>query len=333
MLTNLTRRNFLKIGAVALAGLAFRDFPPSGDPITNRSPSVALGRTVYSQRYYRYPSLNDEELGYYIADTTINILRETTGGPGNANNRRWLKTKEGWLNSAYIQPVKDEPNQPVVDIPSGGMLAEVTVPYTQSFQVQNNAWKRGYRYYYKSTHWVKSAFTAANNIVWYQVLDDLNGGYYNVEAAHLRPINSREITPISPGVADKRIEVNLEKQRVTAYEGNRPVYVARTSTGYFDGTTPKGEFRVERKRPSRHMSPFDGNGLDLPGVPWVCYISWTGVALHGTYWHNNYGTPESRGCINLTPKASLWFYRWTDPVVPPGEDFIGSDHGTRVVVV
>jgi lipoprotein-anchoring transpeptidase ErfK/SrfK len=321
------------MGALALAGLAFRDFPPGIGPIRARRPALSLGRTVYSMRYYQHPSTNSDELGYYISDTVIEILQQASGDPGTTNNRRWLKTEDGWLNSAYVQPVKNDLNQPVLDIPTQGMLVEVTVPYTQSYRVQDNTWKRGYRYYYKSTHWVYSAFTTDNDVVWYQVLDDLNGGYSIVEAAHMRPVNPEELAPISPGVPDKLVTVDLEKQLVTAYEGDRPVYATRTSTGYFEGTTPKGEFRVERKRPSRHMTPFDGNGLDLPGVPWVCFISWTGVALHGTYWHNNYGTPESRGCINLTPEASLWFYRWTDPIVPPGEDFIESDDGTRVEVI
>jgi len=57
-------------------------------------------------------------------------------------------------------------------------------------------------------------------------------------------------------------------------------------------------------------SNLQGNEFDLPGVPWVCYISWTGVSFHGTYWHNNYGTPQSHGCINLTPEAAKWIYRW-----------------------
>jgi lipoprotein-anchoring transpeptidase ErfK/SrfK len=75
-----------------------------------------------------------------------------------------------------------------------------------------------------------------------------------------------------------------------------------------------------------------GNPFDLPGVPWVCYISWTGVSLHGTYWHNNFGVPQSHGCINLTPEAALWLYRWSDPFVPPGEDYIETDNGTQVTI-
>ncbi len=80
----------------------------------------------------------------------------------------------------------------------------------------------------------------------------------------------------------------------------------------------------------------DTDFFDLPGVPWVCYILWTGVSLHGTYWHHNYGTPQSHGCINLTPEAAKWIYRWTDPYVPFDEDFVQTDkilrNGTPVIV-
>ena len=73
-----------------------------------------------------------------------------------------------------------------------------------------------------------------------------------------------------------------------------------------------------------------GNEFDLPGVPWVCYISWTGVSFHGTYWHNNYGTPQSHGCINLTPEAAKWVYRWCEPEIKIAEDYIEAENGTLV---
>jgi lipoprotein-anchoring transpeptidase ErfK/SrfK len=154
-----------------------------------------------------------------------------------------------------------------------------------------------------------------------------------VEAPHLRPVTAEELSPISQDVRDKRIEIDLTRQRLTAIENGRPVFTTPTATGYFEGDTPIGEFIVERKQPTRHMaSNLEGNEFDLPGVPWVCYISWTGVSFHGTYWHNNYGAPQSHGCINLTPEAAKWVYRWTNPFVPIEEDYVETDHGTRVII-
>ncbi|MCJ7558753.1 MAG: L,D-transpeptidase [Gammaproteobacteria bacterium] len=332
MASKVNRRDFLKLSAAALAGLAFRDFPPGSDGLQDKSSAFTLGRTVHSLRYYRLPSLDSEELGYYTADTVVKILKKTSGYSEATNNVKWLKSEDGWFKGAYVQPVKYELNQPLTTVPASGMLVEVSVPYTQSYVDRDGEKKRDHRFYYKSTHWVNNVIVADNNLVWYQVLDDRSKDYSFVEAAHMRPIMPEEISPISPHVPDKVIKVDLEKQYVTAYEGSRLVFTAHTSTGYYDGTTPRGEHLVERKQPSSHMAPLEGNRYDLPGVPWVCYISWTGVSLHGTYWHNNYGTPESSGCINLTPEDALWFYRWTDPYVPPGEDYVEASEGTRVVV-
>jgi len=329
----LTRRDFLKLCGIAAAGFGFRDFPPGGDPASKRPPSFTLGRTVYSLRYYEQPTYSSKELGYYVTDSVVSIYEERVGDPKPTHNPIWLRTEKGWLHSAYVQPVDDQINEPVLDIPNGGMLAEVTVPYSQSWFITDKGWKRGRRYYFNSTYWVVLSFPGVNGVIWYQVLDDRDNKYYLVQAEHLRPVTSEELTQLSPNIVDKRIEVDLGRQRIIAYEDNQPVFTARTATGYFKGDTPIGEFRVERKQPSRHMSSnLEGNDFDLPGVPWVCYISWTGVSLHGTYWHNNYGTPQSHGCINLTPKAAKWIYRWTNPFVPLDKDYVESDFGTRVVV-
>jgi hypothetical protein len=62
--------------------------------------------------------------------------------------------------------------------------------------------------------------------------------------------------------------------------------------------------------------------FDLPGVPWDAYFTEAGAALHGTYWHNDFGHPHSHGCINLTPEDARWIYRWTLPSVPPDQRLV-----------
>jgi hypothetical protein len=331
MRPEITRRDFLKIFGAAAIGFGFRDFPPGGDPVGKRMPSFSLGRAIYSLRYYELPSITSRELGYYITDTVFEILEERIGDPKPTHNPIWLRTKDGWLHSAYVQPVDERFNEPVTDIPKQGILAEVTVPYSQAWSISERGWKRVYRCYYRTTYWIHHVFTGFNDTVWYQIYDERAKDLFAVEASHLCPVSSAEIAPISPSVDNKRIEIDLTRQRMVAYEGSQPVYTTRIASGYFEGDTPIGEFRVERKQPTRHMaSNLSGSEFDLPGVPWVCYISWTGVSFHGTYWHNNYGTPQSHGCINLTPEAAKWIYRWTDPIVPVDEDYVESDLGTLV---
>jgi hypothetical protein len=69
-------------------------------------------------------------------------------------------------------------------------------------------------------------------------------------------------------------------------------------------------------------------------VPWVSYITDSGISFHGTYWHNDYGRPHSHGCINLPSEAAKWIYRWTMPVVPPERRFkYTPGEGTIVQVI
>jgi len=333
----MNRRSFLKLGFGAALSLAFKNLELTPSVLSPNQTSFWLGRTIYSIRYYSEPTPSSTELGYYNTDTVIKILDIAIGEPRPEHNPLWLKTQDGWLQSAYIQPVRNEPNEPDWDIPAKGFLAEVTVPYTQSWlHTDDGKLKRTYRFNYSSTYWVVETTKDNYGNIWYIVRDDLKKDrFYHVLASDLRRISAGEVSPISPEVTDKQIVVNLEQQKLDAYENGRVVMTTRVSTGLVDGDTPKGEYRVERKQPSRHMAVNEsrGNGFDLPGVPWVCFIAWTGVSMHGTYWHNDYGNPRSHGCINLSPQASKWIYRWTTPAIPIEQDYAESDAGTLVVVV
>ena len=332
MTSKITRREFLKIGSLAAMGIGLPVYPPGGNPYLS-TPALRMGRTTRSLNYYEHPSYASGELGYYNTDAVINIFKEKMGDARVDECPIWVKSEDGWLNSTFIQPVRNVKNQPVMNIPAGGMLAEVTVPFTQSWSMDNDRRKRAYRFYYSSTHWVHNAYPTSDGNIWYRILDDGNKGSFLVMAEDLRPITEKEISPISPDVLNKHIEVDLTGQRLKAFENEKPVFSARIASGYFEGDTPMGEFTVERKNPSRHMAArTETSEFDLPGVPWVCFISWTGVSIHGTYWHNNYGTPQSHGCINLTPEAAKWIYRWTDPFVPVEDNYEESENGTKVVI-
>jgi len=148
------------------------------------------------------------------------------------------------------------------------------------------------------------------------------------------------VAPLSEQIPDKekRLEVRLTEQLVLAYERGILVFATRASTGgrLRSGiyTTPSGEFITFHKRPTRHMAAGDiaSSGFDLPGVPWVLYITQSGISFHGTYWHNDFGRPRSHGCINLTPQAAKWLYRWTTPTVAPDQELAYSYVGTKVEI-
>jgi lipoprotein-anchoring transpeptidase ErfK/SrfK len=102
------------------------------------------------------------------------------------------------------------------------------------------------------------------------------------------------------------IDVNLSTQSVYAYEGDTVVnsFIVSTGTGYTPTVT--GKFKIWIKLKSTNMS---GPGYYLPNVPYVMYF-YKGYGLHGTYWHNNFGTPMSHGCVNLRTSDAEWLYNW-----------------------
>ncbi len=116
----------------------------------------------------------------------------------------------------------------------------------------------------------------------------------------------------APAPASKYIVVNLSSQWLYAYEGDYIVFEAPISTGRDGFNTPTGTFSIYAKYPSQTMSGnLGGESYYVPNVPHVMYI-YGGVALHGTYWHNQFGTGVrmSHGCINLPLESAAWLYNW-----------------------
>jgi lipoprotein-anchoring transpeptidase ErfK/SrfK len=119
----------------------------------------------------------------------------------------------------------------------------------------------------------------------------------------------------APFDGERRIVIDLSEQSLTAYQGDVVVLYTIVSTGKDATPTLKGEFAVYQKLKTQHMS---GDDYDLPGVPWVMYY-YDEFAIHGAYWHANFGIPTSHGCTNMTIPESKALYSWA-PI------------GTRVIV-
>jgi lipoprotein-anchoring transpeptidase ErfK/SrfK len=135
--------------------------------------------------------------------------------------------------------------------------------------------------------------------------------------------------PAYPG--EKWIEVNVTAQQVTAWEGEAPVFSFAASTGLAYTPTVLGEFHVYWKLESTLMT---GPGYYLPGVPYTMYF-YGSYAIHGTYWHNNFGTPMSHGCVNLKTDDAQKLFEWANPTLPLGQTQVvatGDNPGTLVVV-
>ena len=153
-------------------------------------------------------------------------------------------------------------------------------------------WVPVYRLYYDSVHWITDITDGPDGKIWYILLDELLGVTYNVPANQLRPIPAEEIAPISPEVPflNKRIEISLSRQHLTAFEYDMPVFDAEISSGIpstdpgengIPTITPTGKFNVNIKMPSKHMGEgnlaADVNDYVLPGCSLVLVLYSTGA--------------------------------------------------------
>ena len=105
---------------------------------------------------------------------------------------------------------------------------------------------------------------------------------------------------------ERWIDIDLSEQRTYAYEGTQVVNSFVVSTGTWRTPTVTGRFKIYVKYRSADMS---GPGYFLADVPFVMYF-YKGYGLHGTYWHNNFGTPMSHGCVNLRNDDAKWLFNW-----------------------
>ena len=133
----------------------------------------------------------------------------------------------------------------------------------------------------------------------------------------------------------KWIEVDLSEQKLKAWEGNTLYLETAVSTGLARTPTPVGEYRIWIKLRATKMSGGTGRYYYyLPNVPYVMYF-YQGYGLHGTYWHNAFGTTRSHGCVNLPTPIAEKLYYWTGPVMPEGKYTVRStpeNPGTRIVI-
>lgn len=331
----ISRRDFLKLTGLSLAGMAFSPYAPAlglfDDSQLVRVASNGLGDKgipVYSQ------PTDDADKSYIVRsvfrDDLLHVYEEVNSGtPGY--NPVWHRVWGGFVHRARMQKVQYIYNNPAKSIRETKQVAEVTVPYTQAWRLVGKQWQLIYRLYYGTVHWVVGVDEGPDGQPWYRLQDELLEVNYNVPATHLRLIPDDELAPISPEVPfeSKRIEVSLNAQSVTCYEYDKVVLQTSISSGLPNGNagsngiptrTPAGDFRVQVKMPSKHMGDgslaADIEAYELPGVAWVSFFTDQGHAFHGTYWHDNFGVPMSHGCINMRTEEAKWIFRWCLPPAP-----------------
>ena len=334
-----------------------------------------LGRAFGKSDIHTEPSFTAPVVKTLYDDDVVVWQQEViTSGALNFDviNQRWAKTPDGYIYAPALQPVKNLPNAPITAIPNGqiGFWAEVTVPYVDlivegapasphmKFLLDNNL---PLRLYYAQTVWIDQ-IAQKDNVIYYRFNENggrppgATGGSYGDllwgEASGFRLLTADDLTPIHPDVdpVTKKIVVDRTEnyQTLTCLEGTTEVYFCRVSTGQYrdengtplpsnsDKLTPLGEHITWRKAISIHMAGgTTGTGYDTPAIPWTTMFSGDGYAIHGAFWHNNFGVPRSHGCVNCLPEDAKWIFRWATPTnsLQQGDIAVQLPNGGTHVIV
>lgn len=332
------RRLFIKYATASLSSLLLSASPSLSQGSAPMPPPASLGRIAswWRQWVYSEPSPKSERVTWKAKDDVIPLYAAVEGDPPWPENPIWYQTEEGFIHSGYVQPVENNPSPEVIArVWSPGFWAQVCVPYAEA-RPKPNSQHVWFRLYYGTVYRVIEATVDEENRWWYRLQEGITyapGPY--VPTWSVRRIPPEELMPISPGHPDKWIKIELKVQRLTCFEGENAVFSTGISSGA-RGATPRGEFRVLCKRHTRRMIGGEGDDrYDLPGVAFPVYFTKSAIAIHGTYWHNDFVRPHSHGCINVTNQAAQWIFRWTEPVVryDEYERKVNSEEGTRIIVV
>ncbi len=368
----LSRREFLKLSALAVGGLALggkrvsrrlEDWLPNLQEERPEFPAnQPLGRICVGEPGAHFdlksePYWDAPKVGDVWRDDVILWNREVIASQQNPNyiNQRWVETPDGYVYAEYVQKVRHEPQEPLTELPKSsegerGMWVEIVTPYTgMTFERgPSQYWARETirpRLYYSQIFWAFDTRQNPDTGKQQYCLMQLHGAFedsYWVDAELCRRITPEEIEPIHPGVPDKHIIVNINYQTMICYEGDKEVYFAKVTTGGYSNQeerwlTPLGVHTTWEKRLSTHMSagPAVGN-YDIPGIGWTTLFDINGAAIHSTFWHNYFGKPMSHGCVNARPEDAKWVWRWVEPAASyyPGKVTIqGLNKSTQVEVV
>ena len=149
----------------------------------------------------------------------------------------------------------------------------------------------------------------ADDMDWYLVAPD-----EWIEGRQVSRVIPNQVPP--DGIDGERwIEINLAEQTIAVYEDRQLVFASMTATGRGPTWTQPGLFQIYDKKETEHMrGSFTADRSDfysLEDVPWTMYFD-QARALHGAYWHNRFGYPQSRGCVNLSTADSKWLFEWAE---------------------
>lgn len=290
--------------------------------------------------------------GFYLAldhsfGTQNGTYWKTTGGLLAPYDKIWVQKALTDFHGTWISGGGANSNEPTTETAPTDKLPKIEGTPTFAFVLSTRAKKYNVDRDTKKASAVEAiprfAFvTLSGETVTYggTRYDETNDGVW------LKAIDLAKTHPGDPPEGlesgEKWIDVALSTQTLVAFEGTTPVYATLMSSGRRnkekdkDHPTPPGTFRVREKHVAATM---DGDGAadgpySIEDVPWIMYFNGS-YALHGAFWHANFGRQQSHGCVNLAPQDAKTLFDWTEPHLPDGWHGVNATaekKGTRIVV-
>ena len=246
---------------------------------------------------------------------------------GRSSDNTWLYVKtsdgqEGWVKVSWV------------DLAGAGLNNDFPVktpspipPATVFIAVNNVNLRTGPGTYYSSIRILNYGeklllFGRLSNNIWvYVKTSDGQEGWVKVSLVNLARVDlhhddypfkmsppTETSTPVVlKGIEDHWIDIDLSEQMLRAYDGTNLIASFLVSTGIDNYPTETGQYHIYDKYPIYTMT---GNDYYLPDVPYSMFYSGD-FSIHGTYWHHNFGTPMSHGCVNMDTKEAEWLYNWS----------------------
>lgn len=156
--------------------------------------------------------------------------------------------------------------------------------------------------------WQKAAIISASAAL---TISALFSGLEPVRANEQHNLIARRMLDLQQS-EDRWISIDLTEQRLIAWEGKNVVYAVIVSTGKSSTPTRTGNYKIQTKYDRARMM---GPGYDVPDVPFTMYYD-GGMAIHGAYWHSDFGTPVSHGCTNVAVNHAEWLFNWASVGTP-----------------
>lgn len=283
-------------------------------------------RYVVTKDAPAYKTLDDAVAGK-IDQTLAGVGGYIYGGTRRRGGKRFHRTTKGWVAAEHARLVSAPTFKGIVLSPAdrGKRQGFVRVPFAPLYD------RTGKR--------IRGAHL--RRLTHVELAAPIEVGRHTLYPIKTRPeqlvmandVGLIDIQPPPGEVSgDERwLDINMAEQTLVAYQGKHPVLATLVSTART--VTPKGVFRVERKRAFAIMKSKKHYSIHWDvHTPWVISIKGR-IAMHGVYWHSDFGTARSHGCVNLSPIDAKWVWDWTEPALPPGWSRIKSTKGAPGSVV